>query len=151
MRKFFFLAVAVVACAKQEAPPADTAAPAAPPPPAALTPADLAGTWTGTSKQEGVDSARAIAFGSSSDSTGWLTFTGTKDTVKFTTKFDADSSTATSATYKDPTMGKNPPDVFFRSVARKQGDKLVGSATIRLASKPDSVLGSATWEGTKNP
>jgi hypothetical protein len=32
----------------------------------------------------------------------------------------------------------------------KEG-KLVGTATLMLASKPDSVLGKSTWEATKAP
>ena len=153
MRKLFILAVAVVACSKQEAPATDTAAaaPAPPPAPVAMTAADLAGTWTGTTKREGSDSVTAVTFGSSSDSTGWITFAGSKDTTKFTTKFDADSSMSMSGPYKDPSMGKNPPMVMFRSGAHKKDGKLVGTATIVLASKPDSVIGRATWEGSKVP
>jgi hypothetical protein len=153
MRKLFILAVAVVACSKQETPATDTAAaaPAPPPAPAAMTPADLAGTWTGTTKRDGSDSVTAVTFGSSSDSTGWIVFAGSKDTTKFTTKFDADSATSVSAAYKDPSMGKNPPMVMFRSVAHKKDGKLVGTAKIMLASKPDSVLGGATWEASKAP
>ena len=152
MRKLFILAVAVVACSKQEAPPADTTpAAAAPAAPAAMTPADLAGTWTGTTKRDGSDSVTAVTFGSSSDSTGWIVFAGSKDTTKFTTKFDADSSMSMSGPYKDPSMGKNAPMVMFRSVAHKKDGKLVGTAQIVLASKPDSVLGGATWEGSRAP
>ena len=151
MRKLFLLAVAVVACAKQEAPPADTAAPPPPPPPAALTPADLAGTWTGTGKREGSDSTDAFTFTNTSDSTGKIVFAGQKDTVTFTTRYDADSAISTSSAYKDPTLPKNAPRVMFRSVARKKDGKLVGVASIRLASKPDSVLGTSNWEATKAP
>ena len=153
MRKFLLLAVAVVACSKQEAPPADTAAavPAPPPAPAALTAADVAGTWTGTGKREGSDSTDTFTFMSTSDSTGKIVFGGQKDTVKFTTKFDADSLISASGAYKDPTMPKNAPQVMFRSVAHKRDGKLVGVATIVLASKPDSVLGRSNWEATKAP
>lgn len=153
MRKLMLLAVAVVACAKQEAPATDTAAaaPAPPPAPAAMTPADVAGIWTGTTKREGSDSAVAVTFGSSSDSTGWITFAGSKDTTKFTSRFDADSSIHMSEPYKDPSMGKNAPNVVFRSVGHKKDGKLVGTATIMLASKPDSVIARATWEASKAP
>lgn len=153
MRKLFILAVVVAACSKQEAPPADTtpAAPPPPPTPAALTPADLAGTWNGTGKREGSDSTDAFTFMSTSDSTGKITFAGNKESTSFTTKFDADSAISTSAAYKDPTMPKNAPQVMFRSVARLKEGKLVGVATIVLASKPDSVLGKSNWEATKAP
>jgi hypothetical protein len=151
MRKFFFLAVAVVACAKQEAPPADTAAPPPPPPPAALTAADVAGTWTGTGKREGTDSTVTFTFMSTSDSTGKIVFGGQKDTVPFTVKYDADSLMSMSTAYTDPTLPKGAPKVMFRSVAHKKDGKLVGVASLVLASKPDSVLGRSNWEATKAP
>ena len=153
MRKLFILAVVVAACSKQEAPPADTtpAAPPPPPPPAALKPADIAGTWNGTAKPEGSDSTEAFTVASTSDSTGKITFTRTKVSTTFTTKFDADSAISTSGAYKDPTMPKGTPNVMFRSVARLKDGKMVGVATIVLASKPDSVLGRSNWEATKAP
>ena len=153
MRKLFILAVAVAACSKQEAPPADTT-PAAPPPPAApaaLTPADVAGTWNGVGKREGTDSTLAFTFMSTSDSPGKITVAGSKDTTTFTTRFDADSLISTSGAYKDPTAPKNAPQVMFRSVARMKDGKLVGVASIVLASKPDSVISKSNWEATKAP
>ena len=52
--------VVLAACAKKEAPPADTAVAVAPPmapaPAAALTEADVGGTWKGTSMPMGSDS-----------------------------------------------------------------------------------------------
>jgi len=153
MRKLIFLAVAVVACSKQEAPRADTTPAAAPAPaaPAALTAADVAGTWTGTGKREGTDSTVAFTFMSTSDSTGKIVFVGQKDTVSFTTKYDADSLISMSTAYTDPTLPKGAPKVMFRSVAHKKDGKLVGVASLVLASKPDSVLGKSNWEATKAP
>ena len=154
MRKVFLLAALVVACAKKEAPPADTATPAPPPPPpppAALTPADVKGTWKATSKLEGDTTTTAFTFTSVTDSTGRLTFTKTKETVAFSVKYDADSTIATSKPYNDPAMPKGAPKVTFRSVGRLRDGKLVGTAALMLASKPDSVVGRSTWEATKAP
>ena len=154
MRKVFLLAVLVAACAKKETPAADTAAAVTPPPPpapAALTPADLRGTWNGTGKREGSDSASNFTVVSTSDSTGTFTPAGSKEAVPFTIKYDADSSIATSAAYTDPTMGKKAPKVMFRSVSHLKDGKLVGTANIMLASKPDSVIGKSTWAATKAP
>ncbi len=153
MRKVFLLAVLVAACAKKETPAADTAAAVPPPPPApaAMTPADLRGTWNGTSKREGSDSTATFTVVSTSDSSGKFVPAGSKDSVSFTTKYDADSSMSTSAPYTDPTMGKKAPKVMFRSVARLKDGKLVGTANLVLASKPDSVVGKSTWEATKAP
>jgi hypothetical protein len=153
MRKVFLLALAVVACSKAETPAADTAAAAPPPPPApvALTAADMRGTWNGTSKREGSDSTSTFTVVSTSDSTGMIVLGASKDSVPFTTKLDADSSIVTSAAYKDATLPKNTPRVMFRSVGRLKDGKLVGTASVMLASKPDSVIGRSTWEATKAP
>jgi hypothetical protein len=155
MRKVFLLAVLVAACAKKETPAADTSAaavtPPPPPAPAAMTPADLRGTWNGTSKREGTDSTTTFTVVSTSDSTGKIVFGGAKDSVSFTTKYDADSSIVTSAAYSDPTAPKKAPKVVFRSIGRLKDGKLVGTATVMLASKPDSVVAKSTWEATKAP
>ena len=154
MRKVLLLALLFVACAKKEQPAADTAAPAPPPPPPpppALTAADVAGTWNGTSKREGDTTATAFTVKSTSDSTSTVTFTKTKVTVATSTKLDADSVIATSKAYKDPTLPKGTPNVMFRAVGRIKDGKMVGTTTIMLAAKPDSVLGKANWEATKAP
>jgi len=151
MRKAFFLALAVVGCSKAET-PADTTATVPPPPPApaALTPAQVAGTWTGTSKREGTDSTVAFSVISTSDSTGKVVIAGVKDTVTTTTRFDADSMIVTSVAYKEPNVKGNPM-VTFRSVGRLTGGKLVGTAAVMPASKPDSVIARFRWEATKAP
>jgi hypothetical protein len=156
MRRVFLLTLAVVACSKAETPATDTAATAAaptPPPaaPATLTAADMRGTWKGTSKREGTDSTNTFTVVSTSDSTGKIVFGSSKDSVNFTTKLDADSSIVTSAPYNDPTLPKNAPKVVFRSVGRLKDGKLVGTANLMFASKPDSVIGKSTWEATKAP
>jgi hypothetical protein len=87
------------------------------------------------------------------DSTGKFTFTtgGAKQPVDYAIKLDADSAIATSQPYTDPTLPKGTPKVVFRSVARMKDGKLVGTSNLMLASKPDSVIGKATWEATKAP
>jgi hypothetical protein len=154
MRKVFLLALIVAACAKKEQPAADTTTPAPPPPPpppAALTAADIKGTWNGTAKREGDTTATAFTVKSVTDSTSTITFPATKQTVDMATKFDADSMIATSKPYNDPALPKGAPKVTFRSVGRLKDGKLAGTATIMLASKPDSVLGRSNWEATKAP
>lgn len=157
MRKVLLLAVAVVACSKTEKPAADTAA-AAPPPapvpaaPAALTAADLAGNWTGESKMAGTDSVvshwTAVH---STDSTGKLAIQGSKDSIAYTVKLDADSMMATSVAYKDPGLPKKTPPVIFKTVGRLKDGKMVGTSTLVLASKPDSVIGKTTFVANKAP
>jgi hypothetical protein len=154
MRKVFLLAMLVVACAKKEEPAADTTTPAPPPPPPpppALTAADVKGTWNGTSKREGDTTTTTWTVTTVNDSTAKITFPKTKQTVEFATKFDADSMIGTSKAYSDPTLPKGTPKVIFRSVSRLKDGKLAGTATIMLASKPDSVVGKSTFEATKAP
>ena len=154
MRKVFLLALLVAACAKKEQPAADTATPAPPPPPpppAALTAADVKGTWNGTSKRNDDTTTNKWTVTSVTDSTSKITFAVNKQSVDVSTKFDADSMVATSKPYNDPTLPKGAPKVTFRSVGRLKDGKLVGTAKIMLAAKPDSVLGTASWEATKAP
>jgi hypothetical protein len=153
MRKVFLLALLVAACAKKEPAPDTTtpAAPPPPPPPPALTAADVKGTWNGTSKREGDTTAVAWTVTSVTDSTSKITFAKTKQTVDFSTKFDADSMVAMSKPYNDPELPKGAPKVVFRSVGRLKDGKLVGNSTIMLAAKPDSVVGKGNWEATKAP
>jgi hypothetical protein len=153
MRKLFLLAVVVAACAKKEAPAADTAAaapPPPPPPPAAMTAADLRGTWNGTGKSQASDSAVAFAIVTTSDSTGKFVFAGSKDSVNFKIKYDADSSISTSAAYKDPNA-KGSSKVTFHSIAHLKDGKLVGVAHISPVTKPDTVVATVNWEATKAP
>ena len=153
MRKLFFLAVAVVACTKAETPKADTVA-AAPPPPAKLTAADVAGNWSGTSKMEKSDSVlnKWIAV-HVTDSTGKLVIEGSKDSIAYTMKYDADSMIATSSPYPMPMpkKGQKGPKVTFRSVGWLKDGKLTGTSTVMLAAKPDSVVQRTRWEATKTP
>lgn len=153
MRKTILLAAILVACSKAETPPADTAAPAmAPAAPAPLTAADVAGTWNGTTKVAGTDSVISKwVVKSTSDSTGTLTYEGTKVTVPFKTVLMADSMVATSAAFSPPTAKKGAPKVMFVSTGRIKDGQLAGTANIVLASKPDSVLARHTFSATKAP
>jgi hypothetical protein len=158
MRKLLLVAAVLTACSKAEAPKADTAtamaapaaAPAPPPAPAKLTAAALAGTWNGESKLEGKDSVVSKwTVVNVTDSTGTLTYTGSKTKVPYSIKFDGDSMISTSQPYVDPTA-KGPKQVFHAIGWMKDG-KLSGHSTATLASKPDSVLGRITWTASKAP
>ena len=152
MRKVLLLAVAIVACSKEDTPAVDTsaAAPAAVAP-AALTAADVRGTWNGTGRREGSDSTTTFTVVSTSDSTGKLVFPNSKDSVSTMTRFDGDSMIVTSSAYKDPSSPKNAPPVVFRSIGRLKDGKLVGTAALMPAAKPDSVVARVNWEATRAP
>ena len=149
MKKAFLLVAFLAACAPKEQPAADTSAMAAGPP--ALTAAELAGTWSGVVMAETSDSVLQRFTVISPTGMDSKTVTeGSKDTVAVTHLIDADSIVATSAPHVDASIpGK--PTVTFRAVGRMVGGKLVGTSTINLASKPDSVLGRSRFELTKQP
>lgn len=151
MRKAFFLALAVAACSKSEPPADTTTVPPPPPAPAPLTASAVTGVWNGVSKREGTDSTVTFTIVSTGDSTGKVVIAGVKDSVSTLTKFDADSMIVTSSAYKDPTAPKNAPPVTFKSIGRLRDGKLVGTASIMPAAKPDTVVARLTWEATKAP
>jgi hypothetical protein len=156
MRKTILLAAVLIGCAKTEKAPVDTAAPAmapaAPAAPAPLTAAEIKGTWKGTTKNAGTDSVVAKwTVKSTSDSTGTLTYDGTKVTVPFKTVLSADSMVATSDPFVPPSAKKGSPKVRFVSVGRVKDGQLTGTANIVLATKQDSILARHTYSATKAP
>lgn len=126
-------------------------APEVPEGPAALSAADLAGTWSGETKAVGTDSVLSNWTLTSADGMqGTLTSTTSAESVAYTTVFDADSLIATSAAYSDPAFG--PDSIMWVSVGRlESAGVMVGTAKIMLAANHDSVLANTTWRSTKNP
>ena len=144
----------VAACGSSEkAPAADTAKAAAAPgalaAPMALTEAMMNGTWNGTNMMADKDSVVGHFTAMGSGGAGKLVEEGSKDTVKYTVVLAGDSMTATSEPYNSVGMPKGAPKVTFVSVGRMSGDKLVGTSTLHLASKPDSIVTKGRWEATK--
>lgn len=149
MKKAMLLAAfAVFACAKSETPAADSPAVAAGPAP--LTAADVAGTWNGMTMMENSDSVVSRWTVTGDGTNGKWISDAMKDSVATSTTYDADSMIVTSVPYKDP-LQKGNPTVTFRSVGRLTGGKLVGTATVMPADKPDSVVARFRWEATKAP
>lgn len=149
MKKALLLAAFVFACGPKEESATDTPGLAAGPP--ALTASELAGTWSGVIMPEVGDSVLQRFTVISPTGMDSKTVTeGSTDTVQVTHMIDGDSVVATSAPHTDDMLpGK--PTVTFRAVGRMVGGKLVGISSTMLASKPDSVLGRARFELTKNP
>lgn len=149
MRRHFLLAAVplILACAKGETPPpADSMAMA----PAALTEADVAGTWTGTAMMEGTDSV--FAHWTNICGAGTCRFTTTetpKDTIAQTYVLEADSMRGTSAAYASPEM--KGAMVMDSWVARLVGGQVTGTGMLKLAEKPDSVVMRYRFTGTKAP
>jgi len=149
MRHRLLLAVPFIfACAKGETPPADSAAMAAAP--AALTEADVSGTWSGTLMPEGSDSV----LGNWTVNIGGGTFRLTTkenpaDTVTGTYVLDADSSRYSAGPHADKSMGGA--IVTDAGTTRFSGNQIMGTGAVRLAAKPDSVLLRYHFTGTKTP
>ncbi len=116
-----------------------------------LTAEAMAGTWTGTNMAEVGDSVTGRFTVMSTGDAGKVISEGSKDTVSYTTTFSGDSMTAISSAYSDFRAPKGSPKITFKSVGRMVGAKLVGTSTLYMASKPDSVVGRGRWEATKAP
>lgn len=147
MKKAMLLAAFVVACAPKEEAAVDSAAMAGPAP---LSAADVAGTWTGVTMLEGSDSVVNRWTITGDGVQGKMVSENSPDTVTATATYDADSVVSTSTPYVDKTLPGSP-TVTFRSVGRLTDGKMVGTATLTLASRPDSVLARVRWEATKSP
>ena len=147
--------VALTACARSDEPASDTgsttAAVPAPAAPAPLQVADIDGTWNGTTMAAESDSVlRRWTTVRSSDSTGKLVFEGSRDSISYSIRLDADSMIATSVPFRRPGAARGP-QVAFVSVGRLRDGKLVGTTTTVLAANRDSVVQRARYEATRVP
>ena len=153
MRKFLILAVALAACSRAETPATDTTAMApAMAAPAALTAADVGGSWNVAGMGETSDSVTGRwTTVNVDDTSGVLTPEGSTEKIPFKRVLDADSMIVTSTgAYTNPADAKGP-KLMFRSVGRLKDGKLVGTSATMLASKPDSVVQRGRWEATRAP
>ena len=149
MRRYLLILPFVFACAKGEEMPADSAAMAAAP--AAITEADVAGTWTGTVTPEGSDSV--MAHWTQICAAGTCRFTtqeAPKDTMTATYVIEGDSVRATSLPYSDAMIAKGAM-IIDNWVARVSGSQVTGHGMAKLADKPDSVVMRYRFTGTRTP
>jgi hypothetical protein len=149
MRRIMLVLPLLFACAKGGEAPADSAAMAATP--AALTEADVMGTWSGTlMPAEGSDSVLAHWTVVIGGGTYRLTTTESpKDTVTGTYVLEGDSSRYSAGPYADAQAGGAM--VTDAGTTRFSGNQISGTGATRLAAKPDSVLLRYRFAGTKNP
>lgn len=149
MRRAILLFPLVVACAQNDTAQSDSAA-MAPAAPAALTEADIAGTWTGVATLVGTDSILAHW----TQICGNGTCRGTSqeapnDTITSTYTLMADSSVGQTSPYTDP--GIPGVQIVDHWTARVSGDSVIGAGRFVLASNPDSVLVRYNIRGTRSP
>lgn len=145
MRRYWLAVAFIIACGKAETPPADSAAAA----PAALTDADISGTWTGTAIMQGTDSIISHWTQVCSGGTCRGTSQESPDTVVSTYVLEADSSRGSTQPFADKSMGGIM--VTDQWVARVSGGQVTGTGMFKLADRPDSVLVRYRFTGTKAP
>ena len=153
------LTASVAACARGEkaadTAAADTTSPAAtaaptPAAPAALTAADIAGEWAGTSYAMQGDSVVARwHIRTVTDSTAVLTFDDTKKSVNYRTTLAGDSLVSVSEPYTAPGAPASAPKVTFHAIGRLQGDTLRGVTHVMSTTRPDSMVAEHRWVATR--
>jgi hypothetical protein len=148
MRRAWMLIPFVIGCAKTETKKVDSAA-MAPPMPAALTDADIAGTWKGTAMLAGTDSVISRWTQICAAGTCRGTAEGQKDTIPSTYTLMADSAMGKTQPYSDPAIPKV--KVIDQWTFRLKDGKGVGTGMFTLASKPDSVVMRYRFEGSRTP
>jgi hypothetical protein len=144
MRLPLLCTMLLAACASGEK------APEAPTAPAALTPADVAGSWSGSSMAAGTDSVVGTwTITMTSDSTGTFAMEGAPD-LSYTVAFSGDSAIATSASYVDPNIRTDM--IMWQSIGRlDSAGTFGGTFTTMLAEKHDSIVARGTWRATRKP
>jgi hypothetical protein len=158
MRSLALVALAglvVVGCAKKDK-PADTvvAAPApapAPPPPAAITLADVAGTWNMVTKNAAGDSTLlTYVLVAKADTTGWtITFPKRAPVAMKVLAVAGDSIVVHAGPY--PSALRKGVQVTTHGVMRLQDGKLVGSTKATYNVKTADSVRMLKMEGTKAP
>lgn len=129
-------------------------APAAAPP--ALTSADLAGSFNGTTMMATSDSVTAtwtstVTVDSMGTAHGKLVSAANPtDTVSFTQRVEGDSAVAESAPYTDRAMPKGSPQVYWKSIGRATGNAWSGTADVMPVGK-DTVIAHLRWKSTRTP
>jgi hypothetical protein len=148
--KLIPVVVAVVACAKTEKPAADTTqsvaetAPAAAP---AMTEADIAGTWKGTTTPMESDSVLSNWTTVCAAGTCKGTSDRSKVTVTWAYTMAVDSAVGVSQPYSDPSVKGG--RVIDTWVARISAGNVTGTGHTNLASKPDSVVMLYRFAGSR--
>jgi hypothetical protein len=142
-RALLLIPLVVVACSKAQQSQENTGSMGA----MALTDADVAGTWTGTSMPIGSDSV--ITHWTQVCANGACTGTSQEmaDTIRSTYTLSGDSAVGKSAPFADPNMGGA--NVIDMWVARPTGGNVVGTGAFVLADNPDSVLARYHFEGSR--
>ncbi len=123
---------------------------------ATLTPADLTGTYEGTTMADGTDSVVAswtavVVTNAAGGLEGKLVnHAAPTDTVSFTQTISGDSVIAVSAAYTDPAAPMGAPQLKWTSVSHGTGSERTGRVEIMAASS-DSLIQRVHWKATRTP
>jgi hypothetical protein len=126
------------------------------PAPPALTTADLAGSFTGTSMAATSDSVvgtwtSSVMIDSAGAAQGrFVSASNPKDTVSFTQRIEGDSVISESAPYTDAAMPKGSPQVHWKAIGRGMGSEWSGTVDIMPVGK-DTVITHLRWKSTRTP
>lgn len=151
-----WIALLVVGCGKAEDKPADSAMEEAPAmeeeAPAAISLADVAGTWKIRSTLEGNESTTLdYEMVATADRSGWLLKLPNGEPIPVRVVAVEGDSIVTEAGPFPSALRKGVQVRTSRVVSRLQDGKLVGTTTARYdVSGPDSVA-TLNWEGTRAP
>ena len=114
---------------------------------APATEAEVAGTWTGTAKAAGSDSAFVHWTQVCANGACLGTTQESPDTARSTYRLAGDSVIGATAAYIDPAVSTS--KVIDNWVLRAAAGKLTGHGWYVIADKPDSVVFRYTFEGVR--
>ena len=151
MRKILLLPLVLWACGgAKEAPPAEAPVAA----PAALTAADVVGSYTGTTMANGTDSVLSTwtSVGMTNAAGGLegklVDQAAPNDTVAFTGTLSADSVIWASSPFTPPGAPAGSPQLKWIAVGRATGNAWTGTAVTMIAAT-DSVVQNSHWTATR--
>ena len=153
MRKLLLVPLFLWACGGEKAPKMDDTAMAAP---AALTAADVVGSYDGTTMAEGTDSVILIWTSTTTTNAegglvGQLVQADAPETpVPMTATISGDSVTWMGGPYTPVGAAADAPQMTWTAVGRRTGDTWNGTVVFMMAGS-DSVVQRATWTATRTP
>lgn len=153
MRKLLLLPLALWACGGAKDQQAETAAMT----PAALSAADVTGTWTGAttvptdSTMNDTWTAWVMANAAGGIEGKIVSSSAPNDTVAFTTTISGDSITSVSAAFTPAGAPAGAPQMTWTSVGRTSGGGAWSGTAVWMNAGSDSVVQAGTWVATRTP
>jgi hypothetical protein len=152
MRKLLLLPLLLWACGGDKAPKTDDAAMAAP---AALTAADVVGSYAGATTIEGTDSVSNWTSTSTTNATGELVgelvqAAAPDMAIPMVATLSADSVIWVGGPYTAIGAAADAPQMMWTAVGRATGNAWTGTV-VWMTAGSDSVMQRGTWTATRTP